>query len=178
MKNILLENVEYRIDKTSFGVWRRYLYPTGAYFAEFTSCKTLLGLPLLHYTRGICPETGKRVVAKGIVAVGRIAAGIVAIGQAAFGAIAIGQLALGLLFGLGQASTGWAAVGQVAIGIEFGLGQIATGLTAIGQVGFGKYVLAQIGFGEHVWSTKRVDPEAVAYFKSLLETLRRGCPNF
>ena len=177
MKNILLENVEYQIDKTSFGVWRRYLYPTGAFFAEFKSHRTLFGLPLLHYTRGICPETGKRMVAKGIVAVGRIAAGIVAIGQAAFGAIAIGQLALSLLFGLGQASTGWAAVGQVAIGIEFGLGQLATGLTAIGQVGFGGYVLAQIGFGEHVWNTKQADPVAVAYFKSLWETLVRGWPN-
>jgi hypothetical protein len=53
-----------------------------------------------------------------------------------------------LLFGLGQAPTGWAAVGQIAIGIEFGLGQVATGFAAIGQMGFGKYVLAQIGFGE------------------------------
>jgi hypothetical protein len=107
MKNILLENVEYQIDKTSFGVWRRYLYPTGAFFAEFKSHRTLLGLPLLHYTRGICPETGKCVKAKGIVAVGRIAAGIVAIGQASFGVIAIGQLALSLLFGIGQAAGGW-----------------------------------------------------------------------
>ena len=178
MKNILLENVEYQIDKTFFGVWRRYLYPTGAYFAEFKSHRTFWGLPLLHYTRGICPETGKRLVAKGIVAIGRIAAGIVAIGQAAFGAIAIGQLALGLLFGLGQASTGWAAVGQVAIGVTFGLGQFATGFTAIGQLGIGHYVLGQIGFGEHVWSTKRVDPDAVTYFKSLWKTFLRGWPNF
>jgi hypothetical protein len=178
MENVLLKKIEYQIQETSFGMWRRYLYPTGAFFAEFKSHRTLFGLPLLHYTRGICPETGTRLVAKGIVAVGRIAAGIVAVGQAAFGTIAIGQLALSLLFGLGQASTGWAAVGQVAIGIEFGLGQLATGLTAIGQVGCGKYVLAQIGFGEHVWSTKGSDPEAVAYFKSLLETLLRGWPTF
>jgi len=178
MKNVLLENVEYQIDKSSFGVWRRYLYPTGAYFAEFTSYKTLLGLPLLHYTRGICPETGKRVVAKGIVAVGRIAAGIVAIGQAAFGAIAIGQLALSLLFGIGQAAGGWLAMGRVAIGVTFGLGQFATGFTAIGQLGIGHYVLGQIGFGKYVWSTKQADPEAVAYFKSLLETLLRGWPIF
>jgi hypothetical protein len=39
-------------------------------------------------------------------------------------------------------------VGQIAIGIEFGLGQVTTGFAAIGQMGFGKYVLAQIGFGE------------------------------
>lgn len=35
MKNLLLENVEYKIETTNLGVWRRYLYPTGAYFAEF-----------------------------------------------------------------------------------------------------------------------------------------------
>jgi hypothetical protein len=178
MKNILLENVEYQIEKTSFGMWRRYLYPTGAFFAEFKSHRTLLGFPLLHYTRGICPETGKRLVAKGIVAIGRIAAGIIAIGQAAVGLIAMGQLVLGLLFGIGQAAGGWLAIGQVAIGIELGLGQLATGLTAVGQIGFGKYVLAQIGLGEHVWSTKRLDPEAVTYFKSLWETFLRGWPNF
>jgi hypothetical protein len=45
----------------------------------------------------------------------------------------------------------------------FGLGQIA-----IGQIAFGKYVLAQLGFGEHVWSMNRADPEAVAFFKSFL----------
>jgi hypothetical protein len=28
MKNLLLENVEYKIETTNFGVWRRYLYPT------------------------------------------------------------------------------------------------------------------------------------------------------
>lgn len=166
------KNIEYQIQETSFGVWRRYLYSTGAYFAEFKSHQIFLGLPLLHYTRGICPETDKRMTAKGIVAIGRIAAGFVAIGQAAFGVIAIGQLALSVLFGLGQASTGWTAIGQVAIGIKFGLGQLATGFIAIGQVGIGNYVLAQIGFGDHVWSTKRVDPEAVDYFKHLLVVLR------
>ncbi|MDO9350110.1 MAG: hypothetical protein Q7U55_02615 [Deltaproteobacteria bacterium] len=42
------------------------------------------------------------------------------------------------------------------------------GEVTIGQVAFGKYVLAQLGFGEHVWSMDRADPEAVAFFKSFL----------
>jgi len=168
MKNLLLEDVEYKMEQTSFGVWRRFVYPNGAYFAEFTSHATFWGLPLLHYTRGKCPETGRRVVAKGIVAVGRLAMGALAIGQASFGIIAIGQLGLGLLLGLGQGATGLYAIGQVSIGVLFGLGQIATGEIAIGQIAFGKYVLAQLGFGEHVWSMKRTDPEAVAFFKSFL----------
>lgn len=169
MKNVLLENVEYNIESTRLGVWRRHLYPSGAYFSEFKAHSTVLGLPLIHYTRGICPETGKRVVAKGVVAIGRLAAGVVAIGQASLGIIAIGQLALGFLFGLGQGSTGVVAVGQIAMGIAFGFGQLAAGLTAIGQLAIGRYALGQIGFGDNVWSTARVDPEAVTYFQSLYE---------
>ena len=158
MKNLLLEKVEYKIETTNFGVWRRFLYPNGAYFTEFKSHAIFFGIPLLHYTRGKCPETGKRVVAKGVVAVGRLAMGI----------LAIGQLGLGLLLGLGQGATGLYAIGQAAIGLMFGLGQIATGEIAIGQVAYGNYVLAQVGYGDYVWSMKRADPEAVKFFKSLL----------
>ncbi len=168
MKNLLLEKVEYKIETTNFGIWRRFAYPNGAYFAEFKSHTTFFGLPLLHYTHGKCPETGRRVIAKGIIAVGRLATGILAIGHASFGLIAMGQLGLGLLLGLGQCATGLYAVGQVAVGLMFGLGQVATGEIAIGQLAYGKYVLAQLGFGEHVWSMKRADPEAVTFFKSLL----------
>jgi len=169
MKNMLFEKVEYKIEKTNFGTWRRFVYPTGEYFTEFTSHNTMFGLPVLHYTRGKCPDTGRRIVAKGVIAVGRLAAGIIAIGHAAFGLIAIGQLGLGLLFGLGQASSGVLAIGQLALGFYFGIGQFATGLIAIGQVAIGKYVLAQIGIGKYVWSQKSADPQAVEFFKALLQ---------
>lgn len=168
MKNLLLEKVEYKVETTNFGVWRRFAYPTGGYFAEFKSHAIFFGLPLLHYTRGKCPETGRRVIAKGVVAIGRLAMGIVAIGQASFGLIAIGQLGLGLILGLGQGATGLYAVGQAAIGLMFGLGQFATGEIAIGQLAYGKYVLAQVGYGDYVWSMKRADSEAVAFFKFFL----------
>ena len=138
MDNQLLEPVEYKVEETRFGVWRRYLYPGGDLFEEYRSHRRLLGLPLLHYTRGKCPETGKRVVAKGIVAVGRLAVGIVAVGQAAAGFVAIGQLAISPLLGIGQAATGLVAVGQLAVGALFGLGQFATGYVAIGQLGLGR----------------------------------------
>jgi hypothetical protein len=168
MKNLLLEKVEYKIETTSFGAWRRFVYPTGAYFAEFKSHSTFLGLPLLHYTRGICPETGRRIIAKGVLAIGRLAMGFLAIGHASFGVVAIGQLGLGVLLGLGQGATGLYAIGQFALGLLFGLGQFATGQIVIGQIAYGKYVLAQFGYGEYVWSQKRADPEAVAFFKSFL----------
>jgi hypothetical protein len=168
MKNLLLEGIEYKIDRTRLGVWRRFLGPSGFYFAEFKSHRTLFGLPLLHYTRGKCPETGKRVVAKGVVAVGRLAVGILAIGHASMGLIAVGQAAFGLLFGIGQLSTGLAAIGQMAIAAGGGLGQVATGWIAVGQIGAGIYVLAQVGIGQHVWSQGCTDPGAVEFFQSLV----------
>jgi hypothetical protein len=169
MKNLLLEKVEYKIEKTNFGTWRSFVYPTGQYFAEFKSHNTVFGLPVLHYTRGKCPETGRLIVARGIIAVGRLASGVLAIGHAAFGVLAIGQLGLGLLFGLGQASSGVLAIGQFALGFYFGIGQFATGVIAIGQIGIGKYVLAQMGMGKYVWSQKSADPQAVEFFRSLFQ---------
>lgn len=171
MANILLENVKYKVEETSLGTWLRYLYPDGRGYAEFTSHKKMYGLPFIHYTRGICPETGRRKRAGGIIAIGRIAVGAVAIGQAAFGIIAVGQLGIGILFSLAQGAAALAAVGQVALGVRFGLGQLATGYTAIGQLAVGTYVLAQVGFGDHVWSQKAVDPQAVEYFLSLKESV-------
>ncbi|MBU0993364.1 MAG: hypothetical protein KJ737_12795 [Proteobacteria bacterium] len=168
MNNVLLENAEFKIEVTSFGTWRRYLYPTGMYFSEFKSRKTILGFPLIHYTNGKNPETGRRIIAKGIIAVGRLATGVFAIGHASLGLIAVGQLGLGFLFGFGQATIGCVAIGQLAIGLIFGFGQIATGITAIGQVAFGKYVLAQIGFGDFMWTPKIKNPTAINYFRSFL----------
>jgi hypothetical protein len=168
MKNLLLEEIEYKIDQTPLGTWRRFMYPDGRLFQEFVSHQRLFGLPLLHYTYGKCPETGHRIVAKGIIAIGRLAVGGLAIGQAAFGGVALGQLALGLVLGLGQASSGLFALGQVALGVVFGVGQLATGYAAIGQLALGKYVLAQFGFGEHVWDVRGVAPAARNFFRPLM----------
>ena len=168
MQNMLLEEVEYQIEETPRGVWRRFVYPTGELFEEFVSHSRLLNLPLLHYTRGRCPQTGRRIVAKGFIAIGRLAMGVIAIGHASVGVIAIGQLAVGMLFGLGQAATGLLALGQLAIGGLLGLGQIVTGFVAAGQVGLGHYVLAQFGMGEHVWDMRGADAAARQFFRSLL----------
>jgi hypothetical protein len=168
MKNVLLEEVEYKVEETEKGVWRRFAYPSGELFEEFVSHRRILDMPLLHYTRGRCPETGKRVVAKGFIAIGRIAFGVIAIGHMSFGLIAVGQLAIGILFGLGQATTGMFALGQLAIGGAFGFGQLVTGYVAIGQFGLGEYVLSQIGFGKHVWDMRGADFEAHQFFGQFL----------
>jgi hypothetical protein len=166
MGNLLLEKVEYKIQETNFGIWRRYMYINGTSFHEFKTHKTIFGLPLIHYTYGRSPETGRRVCAKGIIAVGRLACGFIAIGHASLGLLAIGQLAIGIILGLGQLSSGIAALGQLAIGAYVGLGQFVIGYVAIGQLAFGKYVLAQLGIGEFVLSTRRFDPQAVEFFRT------------
>lgn len=168
MRNLLPEQIEYKIDETPLGTWRRFMYADGSLFQEFVSHQRFFGLPLLHYTYGKSPETGSRVVAKGIIAVGRLATGLLAIGHASFGLVAIGQLAVGLLFGLGQASTGLFALGQLAVAVVFGVGQLTTGYAAIGQLALGKYVLAQLGFGEHVWDSRAIAPAAREFFRPLI----------
>lgn len=168
MTNLLLEKAEYQIIETRYGIWKRYLYPSGMTFSEFKSNITLFNLPLIHYTNGICPETGKRIIATGIIAIGRIAKGFIPFGQFAIGLLPIGQLSIGLI-AFGQGSIGFIAVGQVAIGLLFGIGQLATGIVAIGQFAIGKYVLCQIGFGKYVWSMKSKDPAAIIFFKSLFK---------
>ena len=167
MPNVLLEEIEYKTTETSFGMWRRYGYIDGTSYHEFKSRASFLGLPLLHYTFGRNPEIGRRKCALGIIAVGRFACGVIAIGQFCGGVVAIGHISIGILLGLGQLATGIWAIGQVALGLVFGLGQFATGHVAIGQFAIGRYVLAQGGLGEFVWSMQRTDYEAVEFFRNL-----------
>ena len=100
------------------------------------------------------------------------AKGIIAIGQFAIGLITFAQFGIGLLFGVGQFVGGMFCVGQAAFGVFFGLGQVAAGMTAIGQMAFGDYVRAQVGIGNHVWSSNARDPQAVGYFSNLWQSAR------
>lgn len=125
---------------------------------EWRTKLSIFGLPLVHIALGRNRQTGKLLVAKGIIA----------IGQFAIGLIAIGQFGVGLLFGLAQFAFGAFAVAQFALGFVFGLGQFATGITAIGQFAIGKYVLCQIGYGEYVWSFIEKNAKAIEYFSHLL----------
>jgi len=81
----------------------------------------------------------------------RVAKGIVAIGQFGLGVVTVAQFGIGLLFGLGQFATGYVAIGQFALGV---------------------YALAQFGFAEHLWSVKRKDPEAVEFFRGMLDMVK------
>ncbi|MBD3322357.1 MAG: hypothetical protein GF350_14750 [Chitinivibrionales bacterium] len=164
---MLNSEIDYTIEKTSRGTWRRYLYPSGHHFCEYKSHATFMGWPVIHYTKGICPETGHRIIAKGLLAVGRIAVGGLAIGQASAGIIAVGQACFGVIFGLGQAAAGLYALGQLAAGLYLAIGQLAVGYIAVGQLAIGIYALGQVGIGKYVWSTTIENPEAKKLFKAL-----------
>jgi len=167
-KNVLLEDIQYQIEETANGVWRTFLYPSGQRFSEFKTHMTWGNVPLLHYTYGICPETGKRITARGVIAVGRFAHGLVALGQVSLGLIALGQFSFGLIFCFAQFGAGAISIGQAAIGVLFGAGQLATGQIAIGQFAYGHYVLAQLGLGKYVIDSRMVDPTAKEFFLGLI----------
>ncbi len=131
---------------------------------EWKSKTEILGWPLIHIAIGRNKETGKLMVAKGIIA----------IGQFGIGVITIAQFGIGILFGLGEFVGGFLAIGQFALGIYFGLGQFAAGFTAIGQFAFGWYVRAQLGYGKYIWSTRIQDFEAMEYFRNLWLYFRKA----
>lgn len=138
-----------------WGGWRLWGF-------EWKTEKQIYGWPIVHVTLGFDRKTGKFLVSRGIIA----------IGQFGLGVITIAQFGIGILFGLGQIIVGACAIGQIACGILFGLGQFATGVTAIGQFGFGQYVRAMIGIGQHLWTVKVKDPVAIEYFEHLFAFLK------
>jgi hypothetical protein len=99
----------------------------------------------------------------------RVAKGVIAIGQFAVGLITIAQFGIGFLFGLGQMIAAPVVIGQLALGVLFSFGQVAIGYIAIGQVVVSYYGLAQLGLAKYIWTFERRDPEAVIFFKQLLE---------
>jgi len=127
---------------------------------EYKTKTEIRGWPLVHIAFGR-DEKGKF----------RIAKGVIAIGQFGIGLITFAQVGLGILFGFGQLTAGLIAVGQLAPAVFFGLGQFTTGHVAIGQFAIGDWVLAQIGFGIHAWTSVSRDPQAVAYFTELWKTI-------
>lgn len=157
MPNLLNTKPDYVITQSYFGETRKYLYESGMLFKEFKSHLKIGSLPLIHTSIGICPETGKRIWAKGVIAIGRKAIGVLAIGQLSIGVIAIGQLSIALAFGLAQLS----------IGGFFSIGQFAAGVIAMGQFSWGYYALGQLACGHFVLSMSTKDFEAVNFFQGL-----------
>ena len=104
---------------------------TGIWGYEWKSETTILGWPLVHIAFGWDMNTGRLLVARGIIA----------IGQFGIGLFTIAQFGIGLLIGVGQFIGGTFVVGQFAFGLLFALGQFAIGHYAIGQFAVGRYLL-------------------------------------
>jgi hypothetical protein len=90
---------------------------------EFRSKDEINGWPLIHINFGTHPETGRPLVAKGVVAIGRIAVGIVSIGAVAFGVVTLAGVGLGIVSISGIAA-GIVALGAIALGYEHALGAL------------------------------------------------------
>src|SRR5208282_4910573 len=87
---------------------------------DYRSRTTICGWPLLHVATGFDPLTGRKRIARGIIAIGDVAVGVLALGGCALGIIAIGGASIGLF-----------ALGGCAIGLLFAFGGVAIGGIAL-----------------------------------------------
>jgi hypothetical protein len=125
--------------------------PTVGY--EYRSSAAIGDLPLLHVAVGIDPATGRKRIARGVVAIGDIAVGCLAIGGVSLGAVSLGGLAIGGV-----------SLGGAAIAAGVAIGGAALGTVAIGGAAVGYYACGGGAFGAHTVSGLGTDPEAVAFF--------------
>lgn len=150
--------VETIVGKLPPDVLRRFGY-------EYRSKTTVFGWPLVHIATGLDPMTGRKRVAKGIIAIGDMAigglafgggaVGVFAVGGAAIGLFSFGGLAIGLLVALGGGAIGGLAVGGGAIGF-----------IAVGGGAFGYYATGGGAYGVHPLGANVQDPVAKEFFTS------------
>lgn len=123
---------------------------------RYVSQATLFGLPLLAIAQGAeHSRNEERGHARGIIAIGDVATGVIAIGGIARGLIAVGGVGFGLF-----------TVAGVGIGALVIAG-VAVAQTALGGVAVGQYAKGGVAVGVRVISSKRVDQEAVDWFRRL-----------
>jgi predicted Ser/Thr protein kinase len=115
---------------------------------EYRSARTLFGLPLVHVAMGLDPRTGKRRVARGILAIGDNAVGVIALGGIARGGFAFGGLALGVI-SFGGLSLGLLSIGGVALALLVADGGLAVGPVAWGGAAAGWLAMGGAAFGVH-----------------------------
>lgn len=118
---------------------------------EYRSELEILGLPLVHITKGIDPATGKTQVSKGVIAIGEIAFGAIAFGGLAVGGIAVGGLGIGVI-ALGGLAIGGIAAGGIALGAAAAIGGVAYSLM---------YAIGALAHAPYVVSPSRIDREIV-----------------
>jgi tRNA A-37 threonylcarbamoyl transferase component Bud32 len=150
--------VEMIVGKLPPDVMRRFGY-------EYRSRATIFGWPLVHIATGIDPMTGRKRVAKGIIAIGGIAVGGLAFGGCAIGVVALGGVGIGL-FAFGGMTIGLLmAFGGGAIG-GLAVGGGALGIIAVGGGAVGYYATGGGAWGVHPFGGNAQDPVAKEFFTS------------
>ena len=132
---------------------------------EYKSKWGIFGWPLVHVCMGADPETGKRRVARGMIAYGDMAIGAFAGGGLAVGGIAFGGVAFGII-SLGGASLGLlTAIGGLAVSMGLATGGCAVGFIALGGSAIGYYCLGGGAFGQVAYGGNNRDLSALAFFQ-------------
>jgi hypothetical protein len=137
-----------------------------AFGFEYRSKATLFGLPLVHVASGMDLRTGKRHIAKGIIAIGDIARGVVAFGGVATGVVAFGGAAIGVL-ACGGVGLGLISFSGFAAALFFAFGGFAFAPIAVGGVAFGYYAWGGAVFGAHAVGGNAGDATAREFFRGL-----------
>jgi predicted Ser/Thr protein kinase len=132
---------------------------------EYRSKATLFGLPLVHVALGVDPQTGRGLVAKGIVAIGGRAKGVFAFGGMAQGVFAFGGLAIGV-FANGGCALGLVSLGGLAVALLLALGGGAIAPIAVGGGAIGIYAIGGGALGVHALSPMAQDPAAENLFST------------
>jgi predicted Ser/Thr protein kinase len=135
-----------------------------AFGFEYRSKATLFGLPLLHVTSGLNFATGKRHVARGIIAIGDVATGVFAFGGIASGVFAFGGVAIGVVAS-GGVGFGLLSFSGVALALLFAFGGFALGPVAFGGFACGYYVAGGLVFGAHAIGGNTSDSVAREFFR-------------
>lgn len=139
----------------------------GAYFGyEYRSETEILGIPLVHITRGLNPRTGAPQVARGIIAIGDISIGVLSLGGISLGGISLGGISVGAV-ALGGLSLGGIALGGMAIALYFAAGGMAIA---------GSYALGGMGIAPHVIDSRGVDPEMIEWIERWWPGIRESLP--
>jgi hypothetical protein len=136
-----------------------------AFGFEYRSKTMLFGLPLLHIATGTDPVTGRRRVAKGIIAMGDIARGVLAFGGMSMGIVAFGGCAIGVV-SIGGLAMGVASLGGLALSLLFAYGGFAVAPIAVGGFAFGYYATGGAAFGVHAHGGNVRDPMARDFFRN------------
>ncbi len=141
-----------------------------AFGYEHRSEMEFFGLPLVHITSGIDPETGQPRVARGVIAIGDVAYGLL---------VSIGGLAVGGVFSMGGAAVGLIAIGGGAAGV-FTLGGMSVGLVfAVGGMALSlMYALGGMAIAPHAIGGNRIDPEMVYLLENLPELIKTWWASF